>query len=65
MIWNQRRRHVVAAVSCALLVTAAAPPGRFVRKADPALLARTAFRKEQPVVGTYYFYLDLQHAPLS
>lgn len=34
----------------------ASPPGPHVRKADPALLAKTAFRADAPIVGTYYFY---------
>lgn len=32
------------------------PPGPHVRKVDPATLAKRAFGKGQPLVGTYYFY---------
>ncbi len=32
------------------------PPGPHVKRADPTALAKTSFRKDQPVAGTYYFY---------
>ncbi len=32
------------------------PPGPHAREVDRAQLAKTAFRAEQPIVGTYYFY---------
>jgi hypothetical protein len=32
------------------------PPGQFARPVDRAMLAKTAFGRTQPIVGTYYFY---------
>jgi hypothetical protein len=32
------------------------PPGPFARPVDKAKLAKTAFGRKQPIVGTYYFY---------
>ena len=33
-----------------------APPGSYVKPVDAALLAKTAFASDRPIVGTYYFY---------
>jgi len=33
-----------------------APPGPHARRVDKSVLEKRAFRKDQPIVGTYYFY---------
>ncbi len=32
------------------------PPGPHLKKVEPAALARTSFRRDQAIAGTYYFY---------
>lgn len=46
----------IVAVAAAQTARHTLPPGTQLVKADAAALARSAFRKDQPIVGTYYFY---------